>query len=90
MRASPRISVLGENGDPCIAANGPLEDHKTVTFPGDGFPFHWRMLMCVILTTVVEQATYPFLLQQETVSRVAQALVKIPHTGDTNSLDRCG
>ena len=40
MRASPRISVLGESGDPCIAANGPLEDHKTVIFPGDGFPFH--------------------------------------------------
>ena len=40
MRASPRISVLGEGGDPFIVGNGPLKDHKTVIFPGDGFPFH--------------------------------------------------
>ena len=32
--------------------------------------------MCMILTTVVERATDTFLLQQETVSRVAQPLVK--------------
>ena len=76
MRASPRISVLGESGDPCIAANGPSEDHKNVIFRGDGFSFHLRMLMCVILTTVVERATYIFLVQQETVSRAAQPLVK--------------
>ena len=63
MRASPRISVLGESGDPCIADNGPSENHKTVIFLGDGF-------------TVVEQAMDTFLLQHETVSRVAQPLVK--------------
>ena len=39
MRASPRISVLGEVSNPCIAGNGPSEDHKTMIFPGDGFPF---------------------------------------------------
>ena len=67
MRASPRISVLGEGGDPCTAGNGPLKDHKTVIFPRDGFPFHWRLLMCVILTTVAGLASDTFLLQQETV-----------------------
>ena len=36
MRASTRISVLGESGNPCIADNGPSEDHITVIFPGDG------------------------------------------------------
>ena len=40
MRASPRISLLGEGGDPCIAGNGPLNDHKTAIFPGDVFLFH--------------------------------------------------
>ena len=40
LRAIPGISVLGEGGDPCIAGNGPSEDHKTVIFPRDGFPFH--------------------------------------------------
>ena len=34
------------------------------------------LLMCMILTNVVERATDTFLLQQETVSQVAQALVK--------------
>ena len=69
MRASPRISVLCEGGDPCIAGNGPSEDHKIVIFPWDGFPFHWWLLMCVILTTVAGWATATFLLQQETVVR---------------------
>ena len=76
MRASPRISVLGEGGDPCIVGVGPSKDHKTVIFPGDGFSFHRRLLMSVILTTVAEQSTDTFLLQQETVFRVAQAGVK--------------
>ena len=30
MRTSPRISVLGESGNLCIAGNGLSEDHKTV------------------------------------------------------------
>ena len=34
MRASPRIIVLGESGDLCIADNGPSEEHKTVIFSG--------------------------------------------------------
>ena len=72
MRASPRISVLGEGGDPCIADNGPSEDHKTVIFPGDGFPLHRQLLMCVSLTMVAEPSTDSLLLQQETVSRVDQ------------------
>ena len=37
MRASPRISVLGEKGIPCIADNGTSEDHITVLFS-------WRWL----------------------------------------------
>ena len=39
MRASSRILVLGEGGHYCIAGTGPLMDHKTVFFPGDGTPF---------------------------------------------------
>ena len=38
MKTSPRMSVLGEGGDPCIAGNKPLEDHKTEFFPVNGFP----------------------------------------------------
>ena len=40
MRALPRISVLGEGGDPCIAGVGPSRDHKPYFFPRDGFYFH--------------------------------------------------
>ena len=58
MRASPRISVLGESGDPCIVGNGPSKDHKT-----EGLP------KCVSLTSVAERATDTFLLQQETITR---------------------
>ena len=39
MRASPRISVLGEGGDPYIAGNGPWKDHKTVVFSWRWLPF---------------------------------------------------
>ena len=69
MRASPRISVLGEGGDPCTVGNGPSKDHKSVILFWRWLPFHQLLLMCVSLTTVVEWATQTFLLQQETVSR---------------------
>ena len=32
VKASHRISVLGEGGDPCTVGNGPSKDHKTVVF----------------------------------------------------------
>ena len=39
MRASPRISVLGEGGNPCIVGVGRSTDNKTVIFFWRKLPF---------------------------------------------------
>ena len=67
--ASPMISVLGEGGDPCIVGIGhcPMDSQRTINlliFPGDGFPFHQWLLMCMILTIVAGQSTDTFMLQR--------------------------
>ena len=56
MRASPRISVLGESEDPCIVGNRPSKDYKAVISFWRWFPFHQGLLMCVSLTTVALSA----------------------------------
>ena len=76
MRASPRISILSEGGEPCTVGKRPSKYHKTVIFVWRWLPFHWWLLMWMSLTTVAERATDTVLLQQKTVSRGNQLVTE--------------